>query len=172
MIPAGLAFGGGAVATTYGYYDQSMTLIRSSVECRLTAQHAGTHPETVKCVLGRRICELHSMAIDLGQIDQWRRIYKALSNFAHPSGARAQVSRSLDGTPVLPMGRGDYDQQKAVAILQALGGELFDLQGLAQMINVKFGDAIPAGTNAEWRRLQDLIGHLREKHPHYFAQTT
>lgn len=155
----------------YGYYDQSMTLIRSSVECRLTAQHAGTHPETVKCVLEGESVSFHSMAIDLGQIDQWRRIYKALSNFAHPSGARAQVSMSIDGTPVLPMGRGDYDQQKAVAILQALGGELFDLQGLVQMINVKFGDAIPAGANAEWRRRQDLIGHLREKHPHYFAQT-
>ena len=147
----------------YGFYDQSTTLIRSSLECQLTAQHAETHPETVKKVIKGEPVAFRKMASDLGQIKQWQERYKVLSHLAHPSGAREQEILSSEGAPVLPVGNGIYDQLRVVAILQAIASELV---GLQKMIQVKFGAGVPA--------LQGLLilgKYLQEHYPQYYAQT-
>ena len=143
----------------YGLYGQSMTLIRSSLECQLTALHAATHPETVKCVLEGKAVKFYSMAEDIGQVDQWRELYKPLSHLAHPSGAREQETLSSGGTPMLPVGDGNYDQLRVVAILQVIASELVDLQ---KMMQVEFGAGDPA-----LQGLLDLKEYLREHYPQY-----
>lgn len=162
---------GAMLLLDYGYYDQSMTLIRSSEECMLTAQHAETHNETVEKVLQGLPVRFHKMAADTGQADQWSEIYKILSNFAHPSGARAQARLSPEGMPMLPMGSGAYDELRVVAILQAITDQTLELLGLIQALMTRFGGGFPAGAAAARQELQALKAYIREHYPQYFAHS-
>ena len=154
-----------------GYYDQSMALIRSSAECRLTAQHAETHDDTVEKVFEGKPVNFHKMAADTKQSDKWREIYKTLSNFAHPSGARAQARLSSDGTHMLPMGYGAYNELRVVAILQALASEAIELLNLVQALITRFGGGFPASAGAARRELRALKTYIRERYPQYFVHS-
>ena len=160
---------GALLLLNYGYYDQSMMLIRSSAECRLTAQHAGTYSTTVKCVLEGEPVNFSSMAKDLGQSDRWRGIYKTLSHFAHPSGARTQARLSPEGMHILPMGYGAYDELRVVAILQAIASEAIELLNLIQALMTRFGNGFPAGADAARRELRALKTYIRERYPQHFV---
>ncbi len=163
---------GAKLLLDYGLYDQSMILVRSSSECTLTAQHAETHPETAECVLEGKAVKFRSMAKDLGEEDRWSdKIYKTLSLFAHPSGARAQARLSPEGIPMLPMGYGEYDQLRVVSILQAIASEALELLNLIQAMMMKFGGEFPAGYDAASQELGALRHYIREHYPQYFVQT-
>lgn len=163
---------GARLLLDYGLYDQSMILIRSSSECTLTAQHAETHPETAKRVLEGKAVKFRSMAKDLGEEDRWSdKIYKTLSLFAHPSGARAQARLSSEGIPILPMGYGEYDQLRVVATLHAIASEAIELLNLIQTMTIKFGGDFSAVSDATRQELQALKRYIQVHYSHYYVQT-
>ncbi len=174
VLLAGKIFNGlysAILLLSYGRYDQSMTLIRSSLECKITALHAKEHPETIKKVLEGKAVNFYQMATDLGQVDLWRNIYKTLSHSAHPSGAREQEILSSEGTRMLPVGNGNYDQFRVVHTLQDVVIELLNLRKIMQWVNAKFRGGVPASTDAAWQELLDLDEYLQERYPHCFVQT-
>ena len=151
----------------YGYYSQSVVMLRCSRECMLTAIHAEGHPDTVRKIRDGGRVNFTRMAQDIGDRYDWE-IYGDLSNFPHPFGTRAEVRFSPEGEQSLALGVEPYDELRVVTVIAGIAKELLDLLGLVKQMFSKFGGDFSASEAAE--SLVSLTAYLSQRYAKYMTE--
>ena len=156
----------------YGYYEQSLVLVRTSIEHLLVTDDIEIHRETFDALkrgdrfnigdlayrnMVERVAAVHP---DENFKERWDRTYKLLNEYVHPGGSRRQQIPLPEGAHgyAIPFGT-YYDGFFASVTLHLIKSEVLKLMLLMRKIAVSVGN--------EWdaQRVYEALASLAEKRP-------